>query len=1006
MEAAMSGSRSPGDHDLAESLSRLCNAVCDRFEAAWRGVAPGGPRPVLSRFLPELPEPDRSVILRELILLDVHYRRLAGEPCAANHYLEPFAGLDPAWLFQALQAGAAVRPIASTASGSVSSAPDAAVGPSRPDALGSAAGAAAGPRYTRERLHATGGIGQVWLARDQSIGRQVALKELRPDRAANADMRARFLTEARVTGQLEHPGIVPVYEVAWNPDDGQPFYTMRFIKGRTLRRASADYHQKRRQGQAGPLDLRGLLDAFVSVCNVVAYAHSRGVLHRDLKGQNVVLGDFGEVFLLDWGLAKVVATTDLQRAAGRKARSELTPQTAVEGTLPFPDPLPDLEEATRQLTIEGQVLGTPGYMAPEQAAGQTERITERTDVYGLGAILYELLTGQPPFAGPEVKNVLARVQQDAPVPPRTVNRTVDAALEAICLKALRKVPAERFDSARDLAQEVRCFLAGEPVACYPDPWTVRLRRWMGQHRTLVTGTAAAGLVAVLSLGVATFLLKSANDRERASRLEAEENLRLAHQVVDQYLVQVSGDARLKSLGMEKLRRDLLLQAKVIYEQFLHRGVPTPELQVQRAKALHGLGLIESEIGEREQARALYEDALTLLEEVTQERGAEPGVEDSLAQVARDLAVWHEDQMHGELARTSFERALAIHRRLANAPSATAANHYQLALTLDRFGRFLSYREDAAAAKGLLDEAVRELKPLVATNDHAPEYQNTLAQCYLGLSSANERLGHNEEVEPMLQACLQVRQRLNRSHPDVPVYQYEYGHSLNTLASWQAASPVTEQNKRASATYQQALEVFDRLAYYHPDVPQYVKKRAIICMQIAGLALIQNEPSKAKQALEKGQPLLEKAAKENPDDPTYSPLLLQLHMLEGAWHARQGEHARAAQILAQQCAALARGQFTRDLTELVCFNTACYLCWAADAARADAKLTPTERTAASERYFRQALQTLQQGHAAGCFATASGVQSLKEEEDFRRLRAREDFQKWLKGLEAELAARSR
>ena len=138
-------------------------------------------------------------------------------------------------------------------------------------------------RYTLSRLHATGGIGRVWLARDASVGRDVALKELRPERAGNPAVWARFLKEAQVTGQLEHPGIVPVYEVGCRSEDKQPFYTMRFVRGRTLAEATAAYHRRRATGEAGRLELRELLTTFVGVCNAVAYAHSRGVLHRDLK---------------------------------------------------------------------------------------------------------------------------------------------------------------------------------------------------------------------------------------------------------------------------------------------------------------------------------------------------------------------------------------------------------------------------------------------------------------------------------------------------------------------------------------------------------------------------------------------------------------------------------------------------------------------------------------------------------------------------------------------------
>ncbi|HMF12629.1 MAG TPA: serine/threonine-protein kinase, partial [Gemmataceae bacterium] len=251
------------------------------------------------------------------------------------------------------------------------------------------------PRYSLMRLHATGGIGRIWLARDADLGRDVALKELRPERADDTSLWSRFLKEAKITGQLEHPGIVPVYELARRPENKQPFYTMQFVKGRTLTEAARSYHQRRAVGQTNSLEFLTLLNAFVAVCNTVAYAHARGVIHRDLKGQNVVLGDFGEVIVLDWGLAKLVDRPG--------SDAEIQPLCLDSDHGAAPD-----------MTAEGQTVGTPAYMAPEQAAGRLDLIDRRTDVYGLGAMLYEILTGQAPFVGQDTLEVLRRVREDEP----------------------------------------------------------------------------------------------------------------------------------------------------------------------------------------------------------------------------------------------------------------------------------------------------------------------------------------------------------------------------------------------------------------------------------------------------------------------------------------------------------------------------------------------------------------------------------------------------------------
>jgi PAS domain S-box-containing protein len=289
-------------------------------------------------------------------------------------------------------------------------------------------------RYCRLRLHATGGIGRVWLAHDSDLGRIVALKELRPERADQAALQARFLQEAQITGQLEHPGIIPVYELSRAPGE-QLFYTMRCVKGRTLREAARAYHARRLAGQLDTLELPALLSAFVTVCNTVAYAHARGVIHRDLTGLNVMLGDFGEVVVLDWGLAKLVGRRD--------AEAETLP-VLVEGA-----------GADSGYTIHGQALGTPSYMAPEQAAGHLDLIDRRTDVYGLGAILYEILTGHPPFVASDTDAVLRKVQQEEPIAPRRLWPEVPPTLEALCLQALAKSPADRPAAATDLAHEVQ-----------------------------------------------------------------------------------------------------------------------------------------------------------------------------------------------------------------------------------------------------------------------------------------------------------------------------------------------------------------------------------------------------------------------------------------------------------------------------------------------------------------------------------------------------------------------
>jgi serine/threonine protein kinase len=297
--------------------------------------------------------------------------------------------------------------------------------------------------YVWKNLHRQGALGQVWVGRDQGLHRDVALKVIQPERAAHPEARKRFLKEAQITGQLEHPNIVPVYAAARRPEDDQPFYVMRLLRGETLARKIADYHQARLAGKADPTERRRLLGAFLSVCHAVAYAHSRGVLHRDLKPENVVLGNFGEVHLLDWGLAKV-----LDQAPG-------------DGTVVMLS-----EEAQHEATVDGQRTGTPSYMAPEQAANDTERVGPRTDVYGLGAVLFEVLTGRAPHEGNVGEDLYRRIaEEDAPLA-RSVEPSVPPALDAICARAMARNPLERYPSAAALAEAVQRWLDEEPLATY------------------------------------------------------------------------------------------------------------------------------------------------------------------------------------------------------------------------------------------------------------------------------------------------------------------------------------------------------------------------------------------------------------------------------------------------------------------------------------------------------------------------------------------------------------
>lgn len=321
---------------------------------------------------------------------------------------------------------------------------------------------------------ARGGMGEVWMAVDPSIGRTVVLKTLRAGLKA---AEARFMLEASITGRLEHPGVVPVYELGIDEAE-QPFYAMKFIQGRTLKTAIQDFLAiPSTDFSVRELQLQSLLLSFISMCDTISFAHHRGIIHRDIKPENVMLGQFGETLVLDWGLAR-------DRSA---ANNPTVDHSGLSGS-------PGLSAGSA--TRAGSMMGSPFYMAPEMLAGRSDQADERTDIYLLGATLYEILTGVAPHQDRDIRRSRTF---EAAVPPRQRNPGLPKALDAICLKALAERSEDRYGTALELAEDMRRYVAGEPVSVCPETYWERTRRWLRRHQVLVRRAAIGGLLAASML---------------------------------------------------------------------------------------------------------------------------------------------------------------------------------------------------------------------------------------------------------------------------------------------------------------------------------------------------------------------------------------------------------------------------------------------------------------------------------------------------------------------------
>ncbi len=380
-------------------------------------------------------------------------------------------------------------------------------------------------------LLAKGGLGEVYEAkhrfesgnepRQESRMRPVAVKLIRPDKL-DSKKRRMFADESVITAKLEHPGVVPIYGFG-TAHDGRPFYVMRLIEGQTMRQRIKQFHAKRHSGgvdqRENSVPFRELLNQLIAVCNTLAYAHDCGIVHRDVKPDNIMLGPFGETLLVDWGLARTY------HRGGKEKSSQL----------------PTLISQTRDRRFSQGIEGTPNYMSPEQANPEAY-VGKATDVYSLGACLYEILTGKHAIPGKDLAEVLNMVRTNSIKPPRQVNDDVPIALEAVAMKALSRAEDDRYSSALELADDVKRYMSDEPVRAYDEPWHIKTQRWMRRNKS-ITHLALAGVLAA----VVAMTAVATNSRAHMGNL------------VDQKLVTLKTQAdkqeRMLLSDIERLRRD-------------------------------------------------------------------------------------------------------------------------------------------------------------------------------------------------------------------------------------------------------------------------------------------------------------------------------------------------------------------------------------------------------------------------------------------------------------------
>jgi serine/threonine-protein kinase len=727
---------------------------------------------------------------------------------------------------------------------------------------------AVGQRFRKLRPHARGGLGEVFVARDEELKREVALKEIQGHRADDPASRARFVLEAEVTGGLEHPGIVPVYGLGQYAD-GRPYYAMRFIKGDSLKDAAEAFHAADRPGRdpgERALALRRLLGWFVDVCNAVAYAHSRGVLHRDLKPGNVMLGKYGETLVVDWGLAKVVGHPD---GTTGPTEGSLRPE-AGSGATP---------------TETGQALGTPAYMSPEQAAGRLDELGPASDVYSLGATLYCLLTGRPPYQGADHGALLRLVQKGEFPPPRQVKAGVPAPLEAVCLRALAPRPEGRYATPRELADEVERWLADEPVRAYREPLARQLGRWGRRHRTLVASAAVLLVTAVLGLAAGLVAVNAERQRTEAARAAEAKRRQQAREALDALSSEVIDDWLAKQPELTDQQRKFLERALTSYEEFAQDTGQGEQSRAGVAGAYQRVGNIHMRLGRLKEAEDSYRTCQEWYARLAADYPAAPDYRRGLGLTHYSLGNLFTKTGATGAAEEEYRAAIALQQRLANDDPPVAEYRHQLARSHAGLGTLFSGAGHALKAEGEFGAALILQQRLSQDCPSVAEYRRELGTSHINFGGLLERTGRTKEAEVEYRAGVELYQSLVRDFPPVADYQNGLANSHNHLGGLYSAS---RRAKEAEQEFRAAQDVCQRLTTDYRAVPEYWRQLAEIHNNLGILFMESGRPKEAEEEYRLATAVFQQLADDHKAVPYYRFVLAVSHFNMGFFFQQHGK----------------------------------------------------------------------------------------------------------------------
>jgi tetratricopeptide (TPR) repeat protein len=829
-----------------------------------------------------------------------------------------------------------------------------------------------------------GGMGVVYRARDVSLRRDVAVKLLSERYPADSPYAQRFVNEACITGQLQHPGIPAVHHVGTQAD-GRPFLAMKLIHGSTL-----EAILKQRDDPSA--DHSRMVAIFESICQAVGYAHAHRVIHRDLKPGNVMVGAFGEVQVMDWGLAKVLAggtpeTVDVlleQTKAwdvGDKQTHGLTEMSPTQAG---------------SQTQAGSLVGTPAYIPPEQAVGQIEMVTERSDVFGLGAILAVILTGMPPYVGKSFDAIRVQAMRGKLEDcfARLDASGAEPELVALCKKCLAFEPEGRPANAGAVAAAVAALrAAAEERARRAELERVRVEGAQARRRLAVAAGTVLAMAAVI--GLTTVLevqrqsnigLAAKNAQLADEQAKVQARFELAQKAIAMFHTGVSKDALLKNAQFKELRTQLLTEAAGFYADLekLLAGQTDDQSRKALAAAYFQLGELTSDIASKPEAWAVHKKSLALRRELA---AAEDADVETRLDVARSLRVeglmlYYMGDRPGALRAWEEQRDIAT---ALEAESPTNAVRAVLAQSHNSIGGVLMLTGQREKAIEAYQHSLDIRQKLADANPGIPEYQADLAMTHNNIGLVFNQIGKPEEGLTAAQKALPIYQKLAVAYPNNKDYQHDRSKNYYSIGMLRAEMGGLED---ALAAYRQALVIRQRLAAANPAVAEYQHDLAWSNIVLGRVLARQQRFAESLTAFDAGVDIRQKLAEADPKNMEYVSDLGYSHHYRGVALLRSAQPPKAAADLRKAVELWAKAKSTNPETRFEWSRALALLAGPGG----DAKSGVTSAEAAT--FAEQCIAVLRDAISAG-FNNPSRL----TEPDFDSVRGREDFKQLLAELKA-------